>query len=367
MAKNTQHIPYTELQERAMELGRYSDNAKKKVRGLIQDAYLREIGTKYDWDFLYTESSFTTEKAYNTGTIAINTGSTTASFTNSVIDADLRNRTIKIAGVNGDYKFDYVSSSDGTISPALRNTTNVSGSTFWITRNRYSLASDFDRFPKNGGIYKWEGSQKKRLDVVYYQEQMDNYSNSPSDPRYMRLVGKDTKNCPLVEIYPPPKEDKNYPYDYLRLLRPLSETSEGTVTIAKTSNTVNGTGCKFTDATTGDWIRVDAFGTSADSEWYQILSISNDNTLTLNGVFGSSGCTAEKYVISSAPEFPTRLQPAILYRTLMGITTDESDPMIEIYKFKYDDAMTDCKKEYVTRNYNQEIPTLASEEFKYRW
>ena len=61
MSKNTSFIPYTEIVERVMSLGRVNPNAVEKVRGIVQDIYTRDIPTKWDWNFLYASSSITTE------------------------------------------------------------------------------------------------------------------------------------------------------------------------------------------------------------------------------------------------------------------------------------------------------------------
>ena len=60
MSKNITEIPYTELVERIMSLGRVNANAIEKVRGIIQDIYTRDIPTKWDWQFLFASSSITT-------------------------------------------------------------------------------------------------------------------------------------------------------------------------------------------------------------------------------------------------------------------------------------------------------------------
>ena len=45
MSKNTTEIPYTEIVERVMSLGRVNANAIEKVRGIVQDIYTRDIPT----------------------------------------------------------------------------------------------------------------------------------------------------------------------------------------------------------------------------------------------------------------------------------------------------------------------------------
>jgi hypothetical protein len=372
MAKNIREIPYTEMQERIMDLGRVPENTKQKLRGIIQDLYLREIGLKWDWDFLITESSITTEKSYDTGTVSIDTGDNAATFASATITTGMTGKQIKMSGGAAVHKFTYVSTSDGTVKPFFEGTKNLSGVSYSISQPVYSLAGDFERFPKTNadekcggatGLYRWTGAKPDPIFRKSYQEFMNNYEATPGTPSRFRILSPNTAGEIQVEVNPPPKNAENLRYDYIRQLAPLRETSAGVVTISAAGTTVTGsTACRFTDATTGDWIRCTDLGVGADSEWFRVLAITHDSSLTLSAAFANTAVTSANFVISSAPDMPAKLHPAIMYGALRAVILDQNDHNIQLYEFKYKEALDDAVTLYVTRQYAQEFDTIATEE-----
>jgi len=93
-------------------------------------------------------------------------------------------------------------------------------------------------------------------------------------------------------------------------------------------NNVTANGANFTRALTDGscFFRVDNLGKGSDSTWYRILSVQNDNQLTLATVFAMTSVTIANYTISKAPEYPTRLHVGIIYGVLRQLTIDQNDP-----------------------------------------
>ena len=373
MAKNIPHIPYTEIQERIISIGRLDNSVKEKARASIQDKYAREIPSKFDWEFLITSSSLTTIQEYKTGAVTINTGDTTAVFSSdAVMDTSMTGRRIRISNNPVIYDITFLNTTAHTISPAFQGPTNISGGAYSIFQNKYALAGDFDRFPKTvdderrgGGLYKWEGTRKVGIPSFSYIEATEEFEGNVSIPKRCRLVGHDTAGKPLVELIPPPKDPRIYGYDYIRQLNPLTETSAGTVTIAAGGNTVTGdTNCRFLEANTGDYFRINSFGTGQDSSWYRVISIAHNSSLTLGVTFANSGVTSAEYVISRAPDYPPRLQPALVYGPLHEVTLDQNDESTTVYYAKYAETLSDGKRIHVSRVYAKDITGLHEE---YQW
>src|SRR3990167_8104809 len=288
MAKNTVEIPYTELVERVKQLARSGDNTYEKVRGVIQDVYTREIPMKFDWTFMFAQTSLTTNAEVNNGTVSINTGSVTAQFTSASIDSSHTGRLIKITGNDVVYLFTFVNSTTGTLTPGFQGNNNASNTTYSIFSPYYALPSDFDRFPKDGGIYKWQGGRKEVLPEEPYQEYVENYSATPGTPVKVRLVGHDTAGRQLVEFTPAPKTSINYGVDYIKQFVPLQETTAGLLKglSAGATGVVGISTTRFTEASTGNWFfRVDALGIGQDSQWYRVLNIAGNQDLTLATAF----------------------------------------------------------------------------------
>lgn len=371
MSKNTAEIPVTEIIERVKSLSRSGTNTESKIRGLVQDVYLREIPSKFDWNFMLVSSGLTTIAEYNDGTASVNTGDTAVTFSSdAVITSGMVGRKFNVTGDGTVYEVTSMSSTTScTIVPPYQSTQNASNQSYSIFQPIYALAGNFDRFPKPGGIYRWEGSEKRVLEEVQYRPYLDKYRNSPTTiQEKCRIVGQDTAGNLQVELIPPPSTALNLGYDYFVQLRPLAETTAGTISSISASATsvVGNSNTRFTEATTGDWFRVDALGTGADSQWYKIIAIAHDSSLTLSTAFANTAITSSaNYTIARAPEMPNRLHIAVVYGTLRSMELDQTDENYIFYHSQYAQVMSDAKRIYVSRPYNQEI-TGVHEDYLYR-
>ena len=372
MAKNINEIPYTEIVERIQSLSRAPDNSVEKIRGLVQDIYLREIPDKYDWNFLFVSTSTVCREEYKTGTVSINTGTTTANFSTDATIPDTNNsvagRQIKINGASTVYRITYVTDSRGTLFPTFQETGNATNQSYTIFEAFYGLPVDFDRFPKDGGFHKWIGGKKEIIPEADYQKWTADYSSSPSVPKMMRFVEMNKVGQQIFEVNPPPQKRLIYGVDYLKKLNPLIELTSGLIqSISAGATQVDGlSGTLFADAQTGDWLRIDALGRGQDSQWYRINSISSDVSLSLSTAFANTAVTSANYTISRAPDMPVRLHPALIYGALRSMEVDQNDPNAMIYQTKFAEILSDSKRIYVSRNYSKDFQTIA-EEYRYRY
>lgn len=369
MSKNLHEIPFTEICERVLEITRTPNNSMSKIRGDVNEVYTVEIPVKFDWNFLIASTSIVTTPEYTTGTVSATTGSSTVTFSSdATITADMTGRKIKFSGNDVVYEFTYSNATGGTINPAFYGSSNASSTSYSIFQNIYALPTEFDRFPKNGGVYKWNGGQKTIISEESYQEATSLFQSSPTDnPDKVRLVSTDTLGRQLIEFRPAPKSQKVYGCDYMRKLKPLRETSSGTVSISASQfNFVGSSDARFLEANTGDYIRVDPFGVSQDSTWYRISLIIDNSSLFVNTPFASSSVTNAEYVISSVPEYPAKLHPALIYGASRMVTVDQNDENALYHVARYAEVLSDGKRIYVSRVYNQKIETIA-EEFRYRY
>lgn len=376
MSKNTAEIPYTELVERARKLARVGNNTVEKIRGIVQDIAIRDIPSKMDWNFLLVSSSFTTIAQYNAGTVSINTGDTAAIFSSSAsFDASFKER--KITFSNNDMVYEisgFNNTTSLTITPAFQGASNVSQGSYVIFQNEYPLGSDFDRLPKMGGIVQWVGQKRKQMEEQPYRQYNEYASFNPvSIPEKVRLLQTDTAGNQLVEISPPPATARNFSYDYFKQVKPMVETSAGTISsVNANATTVSGnTNTKFLDAYSNGsgnlWFRVDALGVGADSQWYKILNIAHNSSLTLSMAFANTAITSSaSYVICSSPEMPPRMHIGVLYGALRGLELDQNDQNYLFYHAEYAKVLSDSKTIYKSRPYAIDIEGIH-EEYRYRY
>lgn len=368
MSKNIDVIPFTELVERGMELSRERADTQPKMRGAVNDFYLREIGRKWDWNFLLVDSTLTVKSSYVTGTVTASTNSTTVTFSSDVsLGSDATGSQLKITGNDYIYNCVFQTATSLTIQPPISGNINYSNAGYTLYYPFYSLAKNFDRFPKNGGLVNYIGGVQKVISETPYQEWGSNYSPQPSDtPERVRIYGYDTAGNAILEINPAPKIMKSYMYNYYQALTPMRETTAGLIGISASATSVTGdSNTLFLEATTGDYFRVTSLGKGNDSSWYRIIAISGNSGITLQTAFAATGITSANYVICSAPQMPVKLHPAILYGAVLQTTLDQDDPMYQAYNMKLAEVLSDGKRLYVSRVYNQDIHHLG-EEFLYR-
>ena len=377
MSKNISEIPVTEIIERSQKLARTGNNTFEKIRGIVQDVYLREIPSKFDWDFLLVSSSFTTLAEYKIGTASVNTGASSVTFSSDVtLDASYVGRKISFSATGEVYTINSFSSAQAvTVIPSFRGTNNVSNGAYTIFQNVYPLSSNFDRFPKNGGVYRWEGGKKVGMKEEPYRQYLDDSTYSPTPiPEKVRLSGADTAGNQQIEMIPPPSTDRNYGYDYFKQLYPLMETTAGTLSSisALATSVVGNSNSKFLDiyrshSSNSLWFRVDNIGVGADSQWYRVLNISHDSALTLATVFANTAITSSaNYTLAEAPDMPVRLHTGILYGTIRILNVDQNDEHYALYHTQYYQVLSDSKRIYVSRPYGIEIEGIH-EEFRYRY
>ena len=366
---NVKGLPFVEIVERVANLARIdSENDKPKVRGVIENLYLREIPRKYDWTFLLSSTSLFLNGQYNTGTVSATTGGTTLNFSGATLAASMNKRKIKISGNDYVYEFTFTNTSTGTVEPAIYGDSNPSGASYTIFDPDYSLPSDFDRFPKGGGLIYSSGGSKTQIPEEAIQEYYTNYAYSPSIPEACHITGYDTAGNLKIEVRPAPSKDLSVGLDYIKQLRPLKITTSGVIdTIASGGTTVTGSAgtTKFTEATTGDYLRIDALGVGPDSKWYRIATITHNSSLTLSSAFALTGVNSCNYTICSMPEYPEKMHDALIWGALRTLTGDQNDPMFQFYNIQLGEVLTDGKRLYVTRVPNQVIDSIATD-YQYR-
>ena len=368
MSKNQRDIPATELVERAQTMARIvSTNDEVRAGGALNDVYLQDLPSQADWQFLLVSSAVTTDAKYTTGTVAVDSGATAVTFTGATLPTALDGGRLKFNDNPNVYTFTRSSSSNGTIAPALSEDKNISGGAFVLVQPVYTLAENFLRFPKNGGLQSWQGGRPTPIPEAAIQDHYTTFTASPARPTYCRLVEADSIGRQRIELGPPPDKVYLLPYDYFFSPPPLRETTGGVTTVA-----ASGTGATFqgavrmTEMVTGMFFRVDAFGDDADSEWHRIVAVSAANSnVTFQSTFTTSAANSANYTVCSVPILPLVLQGALLHGLTKRLLADQNDRTFLYADSLQTAAIHDAKRLYKTRTYNQHIET-SLEDFQFR-
>lgn len=361
-------IPFTEVVERVDNLGRTGADIRQRLRGIINEVYTLDIPNSYDYYWLKAHSAISCVAEYNTGVVSVNTQSTTCTFgSGPTITSSFTGRKIKFNDNPDVYDITYNSATSVTIDPPLSGESNISSGSYTIYKSIYSLPSNFDRFPVNGGLLFYSGGQPTPLpqlvDDDYYAQVNASPSSTPDSCRFREY---DTAGCLTVEIIPPPASPYILRDEYIKALLPMVETTAGTIVATAGSNAITGTGTLFTEMNTGDYIRADLFGKSADSTWYRIQTISSNSDLTVSPVFKSSSGYSGVYTICSMPQMPYRMHPALIWGSLAKVLPDQKDPMLFSAKTEYAKILTDNKILERSR-YAKDNIELMAEDPNYRF
>jgi len=354
-------IPFTELYERLLNLGRIdSPNNSDFAKGIINDSYTRTLPRVEDWSVIITDDNLKMVAAYNTGTVSVTVGSTAlvgvgTTFTATMTAAN--GYKIKISGARDIYKFTYASATTATISPSLSSGANITNASFEVFKDEYDLSADFDRFLKNGSVYVYsDGRIQDVIKEVPRDVFQEEFASGRQDPihRIIQTRVNAATGRKMVRVNPWPATTYNYPYEYIKKLSPMSEYRAGTVAVTNASAVVTGTDTFFlSNVSVGDYFRADGNGIADSSIWYKILSIASNTQLTLETVYGEASEVALIYTVSQSPrEFPTEFHEFILYDGLVVVTGEQGDTNTVGFSVRRETILQDLKKNYKSRRTN---------------
>ncbi len=365
---NIKDIPFAELVETIQDLSRSDTDDKKRIRGLVNRKYVNYIPREFDWTFLKVLTSLDLVAEYDSGFVLnTTTQDNVVTFSGATITSAMTGRKIKFTNNSNVYDFTFTDGTGGTIAPSLSLATNVSMQTYSIYKSVYSLPADFDRFPINGGLLFYSGGQTTPLpetddDDYYY----DFTASVSANPDRCRLLAYDTAGNREVEIMPPPSAATVLGNEYFKALAKMKMLTDGTVDITSSGTAVTGTGTRFSQMETGDYIRIDSFGVGPDSTWHRLDVITNDTTATISPAFRSdSSATTSEYTISSVPKYPYRLQEAIIPGVMEDLLPDQNDPNYLFYHSQFAQVLSDNKVLILNRKTKDDVELIA-EDYNYR-
>ena len=355
-------IPFTELFERLLNLGRIdSPNNEDYAKGIINDSYTRTLPRVEDWQMIVLEDNLQMVDTEKAGTVSVTVGSTSVTGVGTTFTSAMtaeEGYKITFTSNRDVYKFDFLTSTTGTITPSLSGPNDITNGNFKIFKDEYALASDHDRFLKNGSVYvKADGRLQDTIKEVPRDFFQEDFSASPQDPirRVLQTRVNATSGAKMLRVNPPPNnQTRNYPYEYIRKFSPMSEYSTGTVAVTNASTTVTGTDTLWsTNVVAGDYFRVDANGIADSSIWYKIASVTNDTALELESVYGEATEALLEYTASGSPTiFPSEFHEFILYDGLLIVGGEQGDTNVVGFTSRRDDILTDLKKNYKARRTN---------------
>lgn len=216
----------------AQETGLDSTNDATKLTAWINSAYAY-ISGMYNWPWLVKNGTIVTVADITTGTVSINAGSTSLTFSSAPSVSVAGSYMIRFNDQSNDWyniASHTASSTSATLSSAFIGTSNYTAGSYTLRKVYYSLPSDCDRI-----IDMRQAITKIKLVPVDLRT-FDYYLPDPAvtaDPVYYAIAGYDSSNNWQTTLYPVPSEVINIQIRYLQAITALSSGSDTPLLPAK--------------------------------------------------------------------------------------------------------------------------------------
>jgi hypothetical protein len=349
-----------------------SVTSEPKFKGLVNDAYTRDLFRNEDWDFGKSSSSISASAYYNTGTVSCTAGSaalTGVGTTWTAAMTALNGWKIKFSGQDIIYDFTRTAATTATISPVLSGANDLASAGYTLYRDTYSLVSDFSRFmlTEMGGLQLYKQGRVTSIPVKFDKQWFEDFRVDVSDTVSMcRFNGYTLAGLRRLQINPATKTAIVLPYEYMKILAPMTEYTTGYISaITNGAAAVTGAGATWNSTANIDtatyryYFRIDGDGTGANSMWYLIDSVGGANAITLAttyaGVTIGAGVSTDTYTISRVPEIPHEFHDWLIYASAYNGIADQGDPNYQYYVAQAAKILTECKMQYKSRRVSQQF------------
>lgn len=209
----------------AAEVGLDATNDATIINSWINGTYKKVLGS-FRWPWLLKFSTFQTVADITTGTVSINAGSTSGTFSSAPASSVANQYMIQFTDVSDDWYT--ISAHTGgqtsfTLANAFNGTTNISGANYICRKVYYSLPSDCD------GLIS---IRQARTDVDLFPidiRTFDRYLPDPTavaEPIAFMLAGYDSSKNWQVVLYPTPNTVMNLQVRYYQMAADLSGDSD---------------------------------------------------------------------------------------------------------------------------------------------
>lgn len=205
------------------------------VQAWINQAY-QHVSGLFNWPWLVQNTIFQTVADITTGTVSINAGDTTVTFTDAPASSVATDYMIQFTETSLDWYF--VTSHTGgattaTISVPFVGSSNVTGAAYILRKVFYSLDSTVDRI-----VDMRQSITQDKIEWVDVRT-FDRLVPDPEytgPPIYYLTVGMDASNNWRVVLYPTPSTVLNIQLRYYQKITELSSDSDEPLVPAKWQN-----------------------------------------------------------------------------------------------------------------------------------
>lgn len=194
------------------------------ILGAWVNAAYKQICGIDNWPWLLKASTIQTKADITTGTVSINAGATSGTFSSAPSVSVANQYMIQFPDTSDDWYFitaHTAAMTSFTINVPFVGAANISGASYICRKVFYSLASDTDRI-----VDVRQAVTKSKLGAIDIRT-FDRYLPDPlstGDPRYYYLAGMDTSKYWQIGLYPTPTTVENLQVRYLQIPADMTST-----------------------------------------------------------------------------------------------------------------------------------------------
>jgi hypothetical protein len=326
---NLKEIPFTEVFERVQQQMRDTatgSDVEARYKGYVNDIYLRDLPSRYKFNFCKTSSTVTINASYSTSTASVGVSSKVVTGTGTVWTSAMTGRKIYFtADSNNIYTFTYTGATSAAITPAYQGASAVTTGGYTIIDYDYSVGSTFVD-GEHTSIYYWTNSSKQYLKRADEEWWKSHQSIVPGTVDRYRFFEEDSAGNEVFYITPPSDTSRILQVEHEKRLSSMTEYV-GNAAVALGSSAVTGSSTLFTaNVAVGDYFRIDSKGSKANSKWYKITAVTSNTVLAITPTWQeASVTTAEAFTISKLPDIPYHIQDALIWGSCMLSAQDQGD------------------------------------------
>jgi len=284
---------------------------RNKYKRRVNDVYVRDVPSRFEWDWLHKTGQITLQASYDMGTVSVVQGSNSITGTGTTWTSAMTGMKFIVPSDNEIYTFTYTGATTGTLDKNYLGDTN-SANTYLIFQDTYALASDYSKPTNEPGFFYDYSQGRPKLDWKNDEWFMKHYTTVTAEfpLNWRELPDLSSTGLYQIQIMPPVDTVRLVSYEYIRAQYEMQEVTGSAAsgcTSTKILTSVNLNGL----ISVGQFLRIDANG-----QWVKIEAIDPDTTV-LNGITVDSliivATAGQSITISDVPQMPYQFQIALFY------------------------------------------------------
>ena len=296
-------------------------SVRNKYKRRVNDVYVRDVPSRFEWDWLHKTGQITLQASYDTGTVSVVQGSASVVGTGTVWTSAMSGMKFTVPSDNEIYTFTYTGATTGTLDKVYLGSTNTAAD-YLIFQDTYTLASDYNKPTNEPGFFYDYSQGRPKLKWKEDEWFMKHYTTVTAEfpLNWREFPDKTSTGLYQVQIMPPVDTARLVSYEYIRAQAEMQEVL-GTAAAGCTATKILTSTNLYGLISVGQYLRVDV-----NAQWVKVLAIDPDTTI-LNGITVDTliipATLGQTITICDVPGMPFQLQEALFYGACYLTATEQ--------------------------------------------